>query len=222
MDKSIKPQIIGDIWQVSRYHGNLLGEIEVLFNEERFLMATMQLLLFFENACRYRANDYDGKTIDVYKKLLDEGVIASDEHEFINGDNSIRQIRNFLMHKNQSRYNFVRTQMGKEILYPFAEQETWKWFYAETSVALFSILHNIFCEHTLDHKKMSVMNFFKESAFKFKLITPEELLKLRGYNEADINNAFKEIDSESERYRIAENASDVGVITAIFSNLLGK
>lgn len=219
MNNFSKSQIISRIYQATQYHGRLLDAIEELFKEEKYLIASIQLLLVFENVCRYKVDDYDFKSVDVYKKMFKLKAFSGLEHEIVNGENSIRCIRNFLMHKNQSRFNFIIEEDGVEILYPFTEQLTWRWFYEKISPILFAIIYNILCENTLNFTKIDTSSIIKRVNIRFKKITPEDVLRLKGFNEADIETTFKNITSESEKFRVAENASDINMLECIFKTM---
>lgn len=214
-----KSKLIGSVWQVSKYHGELLSSIENLFTEGYYQISSMQLLFVFENICRYKANNYEGPTIEVYRKLFKHKVIAFQEHEFINGKFSIRKIRNYLAHKNQIKFNFIRIENEQEVLYPFVEDITWKWFYLAVSEILISIIYNVFCCDTSGYKKIDLKNINELNLLEVKKITPEEVLKLKGFKGEEVQRVLKDIKDESEKYRIADNASDVGIISKIFENL---
>lgn len=68
--------------------------------------------------------------------LFEQGFITEDEKEYLNGENGIRKIRNFITHRDVYEYCF---EDENGIAYSFADTETWDMaydFYAPRTIEI--------------------------------------------------------------------------------------
>lgn len=213
-------EIIDKVWSVSRYYGNTLSEILQL-SEESPQLATSMLLLIFENICRIKLDDYNISSINLYNKLFENGYINSSEHNFINNEiNSLRIVRNKMAHRNAIKYSFVFKENGKEIIYPFTEKSTWRLFFKKYSNAILRIVYNLFCNDILGFLPIETIREISKCDIKLKELTVREIFELKGFSNNDIDKIISKTTSESEQYILAENASDIPILSLIFKNLL--
>lgn len=169
-------EIINYIWSISNFYGNTLVNIFDI-SENYPLEATSLLFTQLESIARNVVNNFEDKTIEIYNKLFKEGYLDKNEFEFLNDNNfSIRIIRNKLLHKNISKYNFISIENDQEILYPFNEESTWKNFITIYSNPLLKICYNLLCNDLLGFSKLETFADFRPSFIRIKTLKPEEIM----------------------------------------------
>jgi hypothetical protein len=216
-----KGEVIGYIWQFSRHYGNLLGHCEDVADEDGGNGGFAALIFLFnltENIFKDRVENFDAPFHNIITTLNSQGIITQKEHEFLNAtDNSIRRLRNLLAHANLSKYNLIFIEQGKEIYYPLTENETCLKLYDMVSSILFNIMLRIISINFEKQFEINVDEKIDNVEIKIKEFTPEDLMEFKGL---DVS-AYPDWHTHSEtvRYRFAENASDVRVISAIFEGL---
>lgn len=213
-------EIINSIWSVSKYHGNIMGEIFKL-SEESPQIATAMLFLMFENTCRIKLDDFDTTSISkIYVKLNEQGFLTNEELLFINGDKtSLRIIRNKMAHRNVIKHGFIVDEDGREIFYPFTEKTTWKYFFNKYSNIILSIIYNLFCSDILGYSPIDTSSQLSKNKIILKKLSVKDIFKLKGFSDDDINKIISVTTSESEQYILAENASDINLLSSVFKNL---
>lgn len=207
-----KGEIIDYMWQYSRYHGNMLGYCENIIEDENGQAALIYLLNITEIMLKSKINDYDSDFSSVIRKIKDSGYITNTEYEFLNNKfNGVRRIRNLLAHANLCKYNILFDEDA--LLYPLSENETCIILYNKISDILFNIIFKVWLEQeiNLDAEIKNIKIIVKE-------ISPEQLLSYKGVDYREIST-WNDLD-ESTKFRIADNASDVRVISHILKNLL--
>ena len=215
-----KGAVIDYIWQYSRYYGNLLISCEEL-SKERNLNGHASLIYLFnilENIIKSQVHDYDSSFMKVIDKLKSENYINDIEYEFLNNkDYGIRKIRNLLAHANLSKYNIIFLFEDTELLYPLTENETSMKFYDLTSEIIFNLMLKIISSNFIIPITVNVDKTILDFKIKIKEISAEQLL---GYKGIDYNTlkGWSELP-EIEKYRMAENASDVNHYVEIFKGL---
>lgn len=215
-----KGTVIDYIWQYSRYYGNLLISCEEL-SKERNLNGHASLIYLFnilENIIKSQIHDYDSSFMKVIDKLKSENYINDIEYEFLNNkDYGIRKIRNLLAHANLSKYNIIFLFEDTELLYPLTENETSMKFYDLTSEIIFNLMLKIISSNSIIPITINVDKTILDFKIKINEISAEQLL---GYKGIDYNTlkGWSELP-EIEKYRMAENASDVNHYVEIFKGL---
>ena len=211
--------IIDRIWTSSRFFGNSLANI-LKISDSYPLEATSMLFTILESIARSSIDNYEAKTIDVYNQIYKDGFLSKEELDFLNDNKfSIRIIRNKLLHKNISKYNFVVTENNKEILYPFSEESTWKLYIHTYSKPILSLCYNLLCSDLIVFSRLNIFDDFTSNFQDIKTLTPKEIMLLKGYKTNDIETIFKNYTSDSEKYIVAENASDLNILCNIFKNI---
>jgi len=215
-----KGQIIDYIWQYSRYYGNLLISCEEL-SKERELNGHASLIYLFnilENIIKSQIHDYDASFVKAINKLKSENFINEIEYQFLNNsDYGIRRIRNLFAHANLSKYNLVFLFEDKELLFPLTENETSMKFYDLTSEIIFNLMLKIISSNFITPITVNIDKKITDFQIDIKEISAEQLLKYKGIDFKTLKgwNDLQEI----EKYRMAENASDVNVLTHFFKML---
>lgn len=216
-----KTEVIGYVWQHSRYYGNLLSYCEKLAEEQSGNGFALLVVLFnlTENVFKDRIKDYDARFSDVIKRLRNQGIITRTEYIFLNNkDNSIRRLRNLLAHANLSKYNLSFIEDGTEILYPLTENETCLKLYEMVSKVLFNLMLRIISIDFEEPFEIALDEKIKNLEINIKEITPEKLMEFKGIDVSTIPDWDKL--TEPSKYRLAENTSDVRMISSIFKSLL--
>ena len=148
-------------------------------------------------------------------KLKSENYINNVECEFLNNkDYGIRKIRNLLAHANLSKYNIIFLSEDKELLYPLTEDETGIKFYDLTSKIIFNLILKIISSNLIIPISVNIDKEIEKFKIAIKEITAEQLLEYKGIDYKTLKgwNEMPEI----ERYRMAENASDVNHYVQLF------
>lgn len=213
-------EIIDAIWSVSRYHGNTIGAIFKL-SEECPQISTTMLFLMLENTCRIKLDDFNTASISkLYSKLNEQGFLTDAELQFINSnENSLRVIRNKMAHRNVIKHCFIVNENGQDIVYPFTETSTWKYFFNKYSNVILSIIYNLFCSDILGFSPIDTFPQLSQNKIILKELSVKDIFRLKGFSDNDINKIIFTTTSESEQYILAENASDINMISSILKNL---
>lgn len=216
-----KIEVINYVWQHSRYHGNLLGYCEKIAEEDSAngFVALIFLFNLTENIFKDRNKNYDANFVGVIKSLRDKEIITQTEYTFLNDkDNSIRRLRNLLAHANLSKYHLSFIEGDEEILYPLTENETCLKLYEIVSDILFNLMLRIVSIDFIVPFEIKLDEKINNLEINIKELKPEKLMELKGIDVSTIPNWEKL--NETDRYRLAENTSDVEVLSNIFKTLL--
>lgn len=214
-----KAEVTDYIWQYSKYYGNLLGACERIASDEEGHASLLYLFNLVEMIFKDKLKDYDSRFIDIIKELKHRELINNLEYNFLNDNRiGIRKIRNILAHTNLSKYNFVFIDEDGELLFPLTENETCIKLYNLFSDVLFNIMLKVIIPDLITTLNMDLDEIIKGINIEIREISPEKLLEYKGID-------YREIDgwsqmTEDDRYRLAENSSDVNILTSIFRNLL--
>lgn len=215
-----KTSVIDYVWQYSRHYGNLLRSCEEISKEKDFNGHASLIYLFniLENIIKSQIKDYDINFIKAVGKLKSENYINEIEYDFLNNKNyGIRKIRNLLAHANLSKYNIVFLFEDQELLYPLTENETIIKFYDLTSELIFNLMLKIIGNNLTTPISINLDESLKKFKILIKEISAEQLLEYKGID-YKIFPDWNEIP-EIEKYRIAENVSDVNHYVEIFTRL---
>lgn len=134
----IKQEYMDDIFLYSHYYGNMLYLSKHLYDNEEGYAAVVILfnsieLIFKSVRENYGENFHDDIDIMKERNLLNES-----EYKFLTvNKNSVRKIRNLMMHKDASQYFF---EDNSGVLWPFTESETWMKIYENFAPQVIAIL----------------------------------------------------------------------------------
>ena len=133
-----KGEVIGYIWQYSRYYGDLLGQSNLIYTEEIGAhSALINLFNLTEIILKSKIDNYNINLYRAVEKLHSDGIINDVEAKFLNDKNTgIRGIRNKFSHANLSKYNF-RFEEEPNVLYPATEISTCEILYKKLSDIIF-------------------------------------------------------------------------------------
>jgi hypothetical protein len=212
-----KGEVIDYIWQYSKYYGNLLISCEELSKEKNLNGHASLIYLFniLENIIKSQIHDYDASFVKAIDKLKSKNYINNIECEFLNNkDNGIRKIRNLLAHANLSKYNIIFLSEDKELLYPLTENETGIKFYDLISKIIFNLMLKIISSNLIIPISVNIDKEIEKFNITIKEITAEQLLEYKGIDYKTLKgwNEMPEI----EKYRMAENTSDVNHYVQLF------
>lgn len=233
-----KFEAIDYIWQYSKYHGNLLSECEQIAEEEYGHGSLVLLFNLIEVILKNKLGDYESNFFTTIKNAKDQRLINEIESQFLNNKvNGIRKFRNILAHENLSKYNVVINH--EELLYPLTENTTCLKLYEIFSEIIFNIILKIIAVDFTITIKPNVDLKIKKIDIKIVQLSAEQLLKFKGFNENHIDTMKEAIEeviqltnksdqmeeaelyklTENQLYRMGENASDINMLTHIFSNV---
>jgi hypothetical protein len=214
-----KSKVIDYVWQHSRYHGNLLAYCENISKESGSGFPSLIFLFnLSENIFKNRINDYDSSFQNVINNLRRQDIITPTEFTFLNSNNnSIRKLRNLLAHANLSRYNLSFTEGGVEVFYPLTEDETCLKLYDMVSPILFNLMLRIVSIDFINPFEINLDENINKIIINIKEFEPEELMEFKGIDVSSITN-WEEL-TKTQKYRLAENVSDVTVLTEILKGL---
>ena len=102
-----KQEVIGYIWQYSRYYGNLLIACEEIAKLEHFSGHARLIYLFniLENIVKSQIKNYELNFVQGIDRLKEKCYISEIVCDFLNNkEYGIRKIRNLLAHSNLSKY----------------------------------------------------------------------------------------------------------------------
>ncbi|ANU23844.1 hypothetical protein [Planococcus donghaensis] len=215
-----KGEVIDYVYQYSKYHGNLLVYCERIAKEETANGFATLIFLFniTENIFKGITEDYDVNFYEVIHNLRNQKYISREEYVFLNkGKTSVRGLRNIFAHADLSKYNLVFLENGKEVLYPLSENETCVILYDILSDVVFNLLLKVVSVNFVNPIPLNLDNTIKSIKLNLKEFSPEELMRFKGLEPKEI--VEWEDFSEANRYRFAENASDVNVLAEILRYL---
>lgn len=214
-------QIVLDyLWQHSRFYHSCLYQSEELYREEKGIACVMVLFSCMENISKSVINDFDTRSVDIYKTLFAAGIISTKEHEFLNvGDFCIRKIRNFYAHANVAAIYMVDYENDVELYCPLTDDATSLLLYEKISDILFNLILKIVSSVFIDEIKNKLCIVLDEAisacSLKFQVMSVKQLLVLKGFPE----NYFDKCEDipEHAKIRLLDNAPDVGLMTEAFS-----
>ena len=213
-----KQEVIDYVWQYSEYYGNLLISCEKIAKLENFSGHATLIYLFniLENIAKSQIKKFDKiDFVDVIKKLKEKNHISEIECDFLNNkDYGIRRIRNLLAHSNLSKYNIVFLFEDTKLLFPLTEDSTCRKFYEYFSDILFNLMLKIICDNFTISISINLDEDIKRLKIKIQEITPEELLSYKGIDYKQLKGWTEML--EDDKYKMAENASDVNAYINIF------
>lgn len=115
-----------DLAQYSRFYGELLAESDILYDESHYYASVLILFNLLEQMSKLAVDDFDSNSVKVYNKLKIDNIINAREYEMLsNADNSIRKLRNKLVHE-QTESLFIEKD---GILYSLMDGEGFKLIY---------------------------------------------------------------------------------------------
>ncbi|BAK73079.1 hypothetical protein [Arcobacter sp. L] len=213
-----KQEVIGYIWQYSRYYGNLLISCEEIIKVENFSGHASLIYLFniLENIAKSQIRKFDKiNFVDIIKKLKEKNYISEIEYNFLNNEEyGIRRIRNLLAHSNLSKYNIIFLFEDTKLLFPLTEDATCTKFYEYFSDILFNLMLKIISNNFITPISINLDEDIKRLKIKIQEITLEELLSYKGIDYKQLKG-WNEM-SEDNKYKMVENALDVNIYTHIF------
>lgn len=217
-----KSSVIDEVWQHSKYHGNLLAYCDSLskVSHANGFATLLFLLNIIENTMKDAIKDYDSGFHDVLKKVKHQGLINYKEAKFLNApNNSVRKLRNILAHSNLSKYSVIYLEDEKEISYPLTEEETCLKIYETISDVCFNIILKVLNVNFPKKYEIDLGKAIDEAQINIKEYTPEELLAFKGLEHLKSNPPWLSL-SDTDKYRLIENSSDVNVLASIFDGLI--
>ena len=126
------------IWLYSAFYGEQLRISAQLHEEGNSYAAFLLLFNILELLCKSLKESDDGNVVSDIKWMLDNALITPEEEAFLNGQDGIRKIRNIMTHINLYEYCFE----DDEIVYSFADSETWDIAYANYTPQIIEIMYN--------------------------------------------------------------------------------
>ena len=212
-----KGEVIDIVWQFSRYYGNQLAFLEKI-KDSNSIAALIYLTNILENVLKSYKDDYNCNFYQAIEFAHCKKLLTDKEYEFLNLNNhrvGIRGLRNKFAHANLSMLNF---KIGEdETLYPFTENDNCELFYDLISDVLFNIICKVALVQLTIKKAIFLDDVISNLDYTIIIWTPEQILEDKGY---DIKELIKWDNlSESDKYRHAENAQNVKVLSYIFSKI---
>ncbi len=214
-----KNDAIDYIWQYSKYYGEKIWDCERLYESKNGFAALILLFNIAENIFKSRNQDYESNFFDTVKKLHDNGIINKKEYNFLSGSNiSIRKIRNLFAHENLIKYNIIFKAEESGVLYPLTENDTCLKLYESLSLILILLILKVVSINFTESYNENLDNYINEIQFEIVSLKSEQLFKLKGFSDSDIEPLSSL--SEIERLRIMQNSSDLNMISQIFKNIV--
>ncbi|MFW3380299.1 hypothetical protein [Aliarcobacter butzleri] len=212
-----KQEVIDYIWQYSRYYGDLLISCKKIAKLENFNGHVTLIYLFniLENIIKSQVKNYELNFVHVINKLKEKNYSSEIEYDFLNNNEyGIRRIRNLLAHSNLSKYNIIFLFEDKKLLFPLTEDATCTKFYEYFSDILFNLMLKIISNNFITPISINLDEDIKKLKIRIQEITPEELLSYKGIDYKQLKGWNEML--EDDKYKMAENASDVNIYTHIF------
>lgn len=212
-----KQEVIDYIWQYSQYYGNLLISCEKIAKLENFNGHATLIYLFniLENIVKSQVKNYELNFVHVIDELKEKNYISEIEYDFLNNrEYGIRRIRNLLAHSNLSKYNIIFLFEDNKLLFPLTEDTTCTKFYEYFSDILFNLMLKIISNNFITSFSINLNEDIKRLKIRIQEITPEELLSYKGIDYKQLKGWNEML--EDDKYKMAENASDVNIYTHIF------
>lgn len=215
-----KHEVIDYIWQYSKFYGNKLGDCEQYFYDGDGYVALILMFEVAENICKSIVGDYESSFFTVVDKLYKKHYITGVERDFLSTkSSSVRKIRNYFAHANLMSINVVVEENGKDIYYPLSENESCLLVYQLISSLLFNVLLDIVKGDLLLKSSSELDGLLQKYNIKIVELTAEETMKLQGLKETDITK-MKDLIDENTMIRLADNGSNVDVLSEIFKGLI--
>jgi len=206
-----KSAVIDHIWLYSRYFGNQLAYLKEI--EENGSASLVYLLNLLENIHKSYVDDYESNFQDVVKKTFETGLLTQIEYEFLNNKiNGIRKLRNIFAHANLSQFSFQLENDAS--IYPLTENENCQLLYSKLSDIIFNIILKIAIAPLNVDLSVNTDIAIKRLKYKIVTLTPEDILLDKGIDPLSLHGW--ETLAKSEKYRHAENASNVNTLAHIF------
>ena len=214
MHKYTKSQAIDYIWQYSRYYGNQLAFLRNI--EENGSASLVYLFNLLENILKSHVDDFSDSFQNVVKRSYDSGLLTKVEHDFLNNKKTgVRKLRNVLAHANLSKFNL---KFPNDVsLYPLSEDDNCQLLYDKLSVIIFNIMLKVASHELIVDINVDVDNDIKTLKISIVEFTPEDILLDKGIEPSRLEGWDKL--KESDKYRHAENAHNLKVLTHLFSGL---
>lgn len=134
-------KMMQEIWQYSRYYGDMLYTALRLHDNEEDYAATLVLFNALELICKSVRGNYNQNFSQDLSNLRSKNLLSEDEYEFFsNNEYGIRGIRNKMMHRDAYQY-YLEGSDG--IVLPFAEDETWTIIFNNYAPRIIQILYKI-------------------------------------------------------------------------------
>ena len=125
------------IWEYSKFYGELICTANRLHQNGDSYAAFLLLFNVLELVCKSLRETDDGNISGDIAILAEQGILTSEEKDFLNGENGIRKIRNIMTHRDPYAYYYV----GDDgIINSLAEHETWDIAYQAYAPKVISIL----------------------------------------------------------------------------------
>ena len=173
------------------------------------------LFNILENIIKSQVKNYELNFVHVINKLKEKNYISEIEYDFLNNNEyGIRRIRNLLAHSNLSKYIIIFLFEDKKLLFPLTEDATCTKFYEYFSDILFNLMLKIISNNFITPISINLDEDIKKLKIKIQEITPEELLSYKGIDYKQLKGWNEML--EDNKYKMAENASDVNIYTHIF------
>ena len=210
-----KGEVIDIVWQFSSYYVNQLICLENI-KENNSIAALIYLANILENVLKNYKNDYDCKFFEAINYAHTQKILTDVEFEFLNNSKSgIRKLRNIFAHANLSKFSFQLH--NSSLLYPFTENENCELFYDLISDIIFNIICKIAIQYLIIDQEIILDTAIKELNYSIITFTPEQILEEKGI---DCKTLFGwDKPDESEKYRQAENAQNVKILSYLFSQI---
>ncbi len=214
-----KYKAIDYLYQYSKYHGNLMFDCESINNDGHGFASLILLFNILESVLKNAINDFDSNFFELITKAQDNNLINNYESDFLNNKQfGIRKIRNILSHANLSKYNYILENQDSALMYPFTENSNCVILYEYLSPIIVNIMLKCVSNQITINLEIDCTDEIINTPLKLVELSPIELLKLKGFNDQEINQIVKG-NSESINYLLAENASDINLIANIFKKI---
>lgn len=208
----LKSVVIDHVWLYSRYFGNHLAYLNEI--EENGSASLVYLFNLLENIHKSYVDDYESNFQNVVKATFESGLLTQIEYEFLNNKlNGIRKLRNIFSHANLSQFSFQFE--NDATIYPLTENENCQLLYSKISDIIFNIILKLAIAQLNVNLPVNTHTAIKSLKYKIVTLTPEDILLDKGIDPLTLDG-WKTL-TNSEKYRHAENASNVNVIAHMFS-----
>lgn len=133
--------IIDEIWQYSRYYGDMIVTSLRLHDEEEDYAAISVLFNALELICKSVRDNFNQNFLEDLSDLKYRNILSDKDYEFLaNKEIGIRGIRNIMTHKNAYQYCLEDFE-GKAL--PFSETGTWTLIFESYAPRIIRILYEI-------------------------------------------------------------------------------
>lgn len=214
--ETYKNELIHQLNYYSKYYCRQLIECESLFENGNGHISVFYLFSLLENVIKSTLNDFESTNYKLIQKLQENYIINQTESEFLNNSqNGIRKIRNIFAHANLSKFDL---KFSNEVAsYPFTENETCLLLYSKLSNIICGIILKIITPLLILDNELDLTHSIEKLDYQIIEHTSEELMKYKGMDTENIKG-WNELN-ESSKYRLAENSSDVHILSGILGNL---